>query len=365
MPKLLRGPPAPRAVRLPRVVDVRVVVSASDRKARTRSAGATVARRALLIGLLAYVALQFGFRQAVLADALPVADPIWGDKLATLQARPTPPTLLALGSSRTQLAFDATAFTAATGSDSFNFGTPAGGPATCNLYLRRLLAAGHRPQTILLELHPGFLHPGEPPFEARWLHPYRLRGDEPDRLRSFGWTLPDPPQHGWRGHLAATSVWRMGLLNEAAPVWLPCPFGLTPTGRGDARGWVPGIDLPPAERATALRRTFTHYADVLTRYDVGGPGCEAVRDTLALCRAHGIRGAVLLAPESSEHRGWYGEAGSAKITAFAASLGVPVIDARDWLPDALIADGHHLTPDGARAFTGRLAAEWGRGGWAK
>ena len=84
----------------------------------------------------------------------------------------------------------------------------------------------------------------------------------------------------------------------------------------------------------------------------------AVRDTLAVCREHGIRAVVLLTPESSEHRGWYGPDGYAAVGRFAHSLGVPVIDARDWLPDALIADGHHLTPSGASAFTDRLAREW-------
>ena len=331
--------------------------------ARTPRVRGNRARRGLAAAVVAYLLLQAAVRQAVVSDTLPVADPIWASKFAVLRACPTPPALLALGSSRTEAAFDAAAFTAATGTDGFNFGTPAGGPLTTNLYLRRLLAAGVRPDTVLLELHPGFLAPGDPPFEARWLHPYRLRAGEPDQLRRLGWAAADPPGLGWRGHLSATTVWRIGLLDGFAPVWLPCPFGLTPAGRTDPRGWTPGVDLRPAERAAALKRTFDHYAAVLSRYDVGGPGCEAVRDTLAVCRANGIRAAVLLTPESSEHRGWYGPAGYAAVAAFAGSLGVQVIDARDWLPDALIADGHHLTPAGARAFTARLAAGWGSGEW--
>jgi hypothetical protein len=69
-------------------------------------------------------------------------------------------------------------------------------------------------------------------------------------------------------------------------------------------------------------------------------------------------------PESSEFRGWYGPAGYAAVTAFAQQLsgefGVPVYDARDWVSDDGFADGHHLIPAGAEAFTDRLAAEWGK-----
>lgn len=322
---------------------------------RTR---ATTARRALLIGLAVFAVLQLGFREAVVTDRLTVGDPVWTYRWDGLRHRPDPPTLLAVGSSRTQMAFAATRFTDATGIDSYNFATPAGGSLTTALYVRRLLAEGVRPNSLLVELHPGFLTPSDPPFEARWLHPYRLRPGEPEQLRAYGWAVPDPPQHGWRGYLAATSVWRMGLLNEFAPVWLPCPFGLTPSARTDSRGWVEGIVISAAEKPRAIERTREHYAPVLEHYHVGGPGCAAVRDILAVCREHGIRATLLLTPESSEHRGWYGPAGYAAVTRFAHSLGVPVVDARDWLPDELIADGHHLTPAGAAVFTDRLAAEW-------
>jgi hypothetical protein len=344
----LRGPHAPRAVFLAGWA------YASARGARDRAGtarGTLAARRALISAVVAYLLTQAAARQAVLAEALPVGDPIWQDKFARLQAGP-PPERIAVGSSRTQLAVKAGDLPS-----TFNFGTPAGGPLTCHLYVRRLLAAGHRPRSVLLELHPGFLTPGDPPFEARWLHPCRLRGDEVVALRALGWTVPTPPQDTWRGHLAATTVWRLGLLDGYARTWLPCPFGLTPAGRGDRHGWVPGVDLPAAERPRALAETRAHYAAALDQFRVGGAGCAAVRATVELCRAHDIAVTLLLAPESSEHRGWYGP-GYADVTAFARSLGAPLIDAREWLPDAQIADGHHLTPAGAAAFTARLAREW-------
>jgi hypothetical protein len=86
---------------------------------------------------------------------------------------------------------------------------------------------------------------------------------------------------------------------------------------------------------------------------------------LARCAEHDIRAAVVLMPESSAFRGWYGPAGYAAATAFARKLsdefGVPVYDAREWVPDDGFADGHHMIPAGAETFTDRLAEAWGEG----
>lgn len=214
---------------------------------------------------------------------------------------------------------------------------------------------------MLVELHPCFLTPRFPPFEGQWLHAYRLREDEPDHLHRFGWPVEPPPHHGWKGYVTAFGAYRFSVLNRYWPEMLPCPFGLTVGVRSDPLGFVPGIDLPPADRPRALERTRVQYSPVLAGYDVGGPGVAAARDMLAVCRERGVRAAVVLSPESSEFRGWYGAAGFTAARRLADDLGrefgVTVIDARDWVPDAGIADGHHLTPDGAAVYTDRLASE--------
>ncbi len=344
-------------------------------------------RRAVLAGLAAFLAAQAGLNVAVRREWVPVRDPVFAEKFDLLRPHanfftphPNPPPqggrerevlrVLALGSSRTQLGFDAARFAGHFGGrvEAFNFGCPAAGPMTAALYLRRLLAAGVTPDGLLLELHPCFLTPLDPPFEARWLYPYRLRPGEPEVLRGFGWDLP-PPQHlGPRGYLTAAHSFRYGLLNRYAPVLLPCPYGLTVGARSDALGFVAGVELPPAGRPRAVERTFEQYAPALAEYHVGGPGCAAVRDVLARCAEHGIRAAVVLMPESSEFRGWYGPEGYAAVTAFArglaAEFGVPLFDAREWVPDAETADGHHLTAAGAAVFTDRLAEAVASGQWS-
>jgi hypothetical protein len=326
------------------------------------------ARSAVVAGAVLFLLAQAGFNHAVRTEAIPVRDPVFAEKFdlfrqrAAFFAPPTPdrPTrVLAVGSSRTHLAFDAGRFAAAGQNvEAFNFGCPAAGPMTSALYLRRLFAAGATADLVLVELHPGFLTPHTPAFEGQWLHAYRLREDEPALLRGFGHDQPTPPHHGWRGYLTAFGAYRFAVLNRYWPEMLPCPFGLTVGVRSDPLGFVPGIDLSPADRPKALERTRVQYSPVLAGYDVGGPGVAAVRDMLAQCKGRDIRTAVVVSPESSEFRSWYGDAGRATFARFAAELaaefGAGVIDARDWVPDAAIADGHHLTPAGAGVFTDRL-----------
>jgi len=340
---------------------VAIVTVAPAPGRRVRSARSC---RAVLIGVLVFVLFQVGLNLAIQENIVPVRDPVYTEKYDFLAphedyyAEPAEPVrVMALGSSRTQLAFDSHRFeeNSPRPVSAFNFGCPAAGPITDALYFRRLLEAGVRPDLLLVELHPGFLAKADPPFEARWLHTYRLRPEEIETLHSYGWDVPSPPHHGWKGWLASSHGYRMGLLNRYWPTMLACPYGLTVGIRSDDRGFVPGIEFPAHERPRALQRTHAEYAPVLADYHVGGAGCAAVRDVLARCKEHGIQAAVVLMPESSEFRGWYGAAGYAEITEFAESLGVPVHDTRTWVPDTEFADGHHLTARGAERFTVRLA----------
>ncbi len=349
----------------------------------TSGHGQARGRTAVLAGVVLFLAAQAGLNVAIRNDWLPVRDPVYAEKTDLLRrhngfyATPTdaaqPLRFLALGSSRTQLGFDAARFADHFGGrvEAFNFGCPGAGPLTEALYLRRLLAAGVRPDFVLIEVHPCCLDALDPPFETRWLHKFRLRPGEPELLRSLGWDVPTPEHFGPRGYLTAASAFRFAFLNCYAPVLLPCPYGLTVGARSDAHGYLPGLDMKPAEKPRALERTYKQYAQALDGYHVGEPGCAAVRDMLGLCAERGIRAAVVLMPESSAFRGWYGPAGYAEVTAHAqrltADFGVRLYDAREWVPDGGFVDGHHMIPAGANTFTDRLAKEWGegQGAWGK
>lgn len=369
---------AVRVPLLPCVTRIEVVHRNPDRP-RQQTSRSSRGRRAVFWGISLFVMIQVSMNLAIRQDIVPVRDPIWFEKLQFLQRyggffpepfgddRAVPRRLLALGSSRTQLAFNASRLQCTLAEISqqpiraFNFGCPAAGAMTCALYFRRLLDMGCVTDELLVEIHPGFIAEHEPPFEGRWLHLYRLSEAEVQTLRGFGWALEDPPQHSWKGWLTAAGSYRMSLLNRYAPVLLPCPYGLTLGSKSNADGFVCGVEMPRDRYVKALARTRQEYAPVLENYRVGGPGPAAIRDILAICRARGIAATVILMPESSEHREWYGVEGHDSLATFIASLKrefeIPVIDAREWVPDEGFADGHHLTGSGATIFTDRLACE--------
>lgn len=360
----------PRVVRVEIITDVPKTKSSRNRARR--------GRRAVLGGILLFFATQAGLNLAIRNDWIPIRDPIYFEKFEVFQKRTTffaprppsaPPRVMALGSSRTQLAFNPRVVEGIChrdGSpvDAFNFGCPAAGPMTCALYLRRMLEAGAKPDYVLVEIHPGFLTPLDPPYESRWLHGYRINPEELEMLHGFGWNAPTPSHHGWKGWMASSRAFRYALLNRYAPAMLPCPYGLTIGAKVAPDGYVRGMEVKATDKPRALERTHAEYAPTFPDYRTGGPGVEALRDILTRCRDNGIRAAVVLMPESSEYRSWYGPDGLQRVSELAATLsrefGVPAVDAREWVPDNGFADGHHLTARGAWIYTQRLTTEFVR-----
>jgi hypothetical protein len=362
-----------------RIARADVVTDAPPRSARTNHGRR--ARTAVLAGVLLFVVAQVASHRVIDSEAVPLRDPIYAEKIGLLKRHPEffSPTaararLLAVGSSRTQLCLDAERLSDDRTS-AFNFGCAGCGPVANALYQRRLLDDGVTFDAALIELHPAMLadplsvaevcapgpapqRPATVPFEARWLHDYRLRRHEVDTLRGFGWPIDTPSQFRPAGPLQTAHTFRYAVLNAYAPSLLPCPFGLGLLDRTDARGHVPGIEITPEKRAEYLAQAYAEYFAAFADYRPGGPAVAAVRDMLTQLQARGIRATLLLTPESSEFRSWYGPGKRAVISAFAVELahefGAPLIDAREWLPDAEFADGHHVTPDGTRTFTDRL-----------
>lgn len=334
----------------------------------------------MAVGLAVAAAAQVGLGVAVRTEQSSLRDPVYFDKLALLRSHPAfypagssaadrPTTVLLVGSSRTLNAVDAGAagrqLSAALGrpAEVFNFAQAGAGPVTNAVYVRRLVADGAKPDFVLIEVHPVFLagQRADPP-EARWLLPFRLRPDELPVVRRMGFPAADPATHGPRGLLAPLYEFRFLILDRYAPGLLMQNSRLT-GGRGPD-GW--GFDrareaVPPGERGVLLGRTHAQYADYFPGYRPTGPGVAGLRDTLDRCRDAGWRAGLVLMPESSELRGWYPPAGLAELDAALAGLGaeygVPVFDARTWVPDELSGDGHHLTGPGADALTARLTRD--------
>jgi hypothetical protein len=348
-----------------------VVVRPQPAPRRTRRAGLAVA-----LGLAAFAACQLLTDQAIRNEWVPLRDPIYFDKLDLLRTHPAffqppaegrPLTVLCLGSSRTLNAVDPDVLGPALAAElgrpveAFNFGQAGAGPVTVAVYARRLIAAGVRPDVVLVEVHPAFLAGQRPdPPESRWLLPVRLRPEELPLVRAMGFPADDPPAHGLRGRLAPWYEYRYLIVDRYAP-FLLMGGKLNAGHEPNARGFARHPPVEPDDARVLLALTRRQYADHMPGFRPNGCGVNAVRDTLGQCRAAGWRTVMVMLPESSVFRGWYDPDGFRQIDAvvggLSAEFGTPVIDARTWVPDELVADGHHLTGPGADVVSEKLARD--------
>lgn len=333
----------------------------------------------LAVGLAVVVAAQLLTGWAIHTDRVPLRDPLYLDKLEALRGLPgfnpdapvtqKPLTVVFVGSSRTLVAVDAGAVGPALSTqfgkpvEAFNFGTAGAGPVTCAVYLRRLLADGVKPDAVVIEVLPALLAAQVEAPEARWFPVIRLRPEEIPVVRGYGFPAQPPAAHGYRGWLVPWHEYRMPLVGRYAGALSLTPFPMAARKNHDAHGFERWhLTGKPLDRAKMLGRTRREYAAYLDGYAPGGCGVAAVRDALEACRGANVKAALLLAPESSEFRAWYTEPGKSRIVPLLTELareagGAVLIDAREWVADELLVDGHHLTGEGVDAFTARLTCE--------
>jgi hypothetical protein len=223
---------------------------------------------------------------------------------------------------------------------------------------RRLRREGVTPRWLVLEVLPPALTNEHP----QMLRDCMTASDYPILSRYL-----DPTYLKYRYALSRLGVWcqhRNHLLERTAPEWAeggavaPSGFQLLPLG-GD---WVHTPDrLTPEELRRALDRARAQYYAELQGFTISPRSDGAARELLALCRADGVRVALLLTPEGSEFRSWYTADAERRLSEWCAAVsrdsGAPLIDARRWLSDECFFDSHHVLAPGAEAFTRRLEAE--------
>jgi hypothetical protein len=335
---------------------------------------------AVMVGLALFFSIQICTGVAIRAEWSPLRDPLYFDRLALLKKYPAfrpgpnplpdkPVTVLFIGTSRTLHGVDAkAAATYLTGLvgrpvEVFNFGQAGAGPVTTAVYLRRLMQDGVKPDVVLVEVHPVYLagqRPDAP--ETRWLLPFRLRPDELSIACEMGFPAPRPVTHGKRGLYAPLYDYRFLILDRYMPYLLMTDHRLNGGHEPDAYGFARlNEEVTPDVRAALLARVSPYHADYFPGYRPTGPGTIATRATLDQCRTAGWPAALVLMPESSEILGSYPSEGLRELDGllanWSAEYRVPLFDARRWVPDPLIEDGHHLAGLGADLLTERLSRE--------
>ena len=291
----------------------------------------------------------------------------YGTRLGLLRQRmaeaPGRPLALVVGSSRLGLGFLPERLPPLKTADGeavvpFNFTHLAAGPVVNLVNLRRLAREKVRPRWVVLELNPPCMeHEGDStaitmaaaadlPVVQRYFNPFK----------AYAIYL--------RGRLNPWYSWRLGILRQCAPHWATDAGGedritLGPLG-GDA-GWMLQDQIDAETRRRRFDAARAIYHDSLGHYHIDAVTDRALRESLDLCRQKRIECVLLITPESSEFRSWYNAEGLEAFGRYCDGLrkeyGVPIIDARSWVPDELFTDGHHPLRAGAEAFTDRLGRE--------
>lgn len=323
-----------------------------------------VAATAILSGAAAFAFLYLGLLAAAEVTWL-VRDPVYADKERRLsrieRAAPGTPVVLFLGTSRIGYGFEAGRVPQATDGkiEAFNFGIPATGPVTHLLYLRRLLAAGHRPDLLLVEiLPPALADLPDGPLEGRFTAGNRFRKAELDTVAEYRFPVAQLRTQ-WRESLV--NPWysyRFHLLGRLSPTMLPWNVRFDWGRPPDPRGWNAAIGPEPVgEQAEAgFQQATREYAGILRTTRPGGPAVAALNELLRLARDHGVPTRLVLMPEAERFQALYPQKYQLTLNQLLEELArhTPIHDARNWVPAEGFRDGHHLNRNGAALFTDRL-----------
>jgi hypothetical protein len=327
----------------------------------------------LLWGIATFIVLQLGMAVAIETFMPDWRDPVYGIKFRRLTQRTVAapmrgPTVVMVGSSRVEHGLLAhnleDQLSAACGQRvvAFNFGLSGAGPVTEQLVVRRMLAAGIRPDLLLIEVLAPALAGQIAPGEMGRLTPDRLYLNELAVMARYGPSLGDLRSEWWQGWPVPAFSHRYAILARTAPQLLPGRVPSDSLSHIDA--WGVG-ELPTMPTRAAYRRNvelmLASYRPSLTGFHIGGPACAGLRDLLELCRRERLQPMLVLMPEGRPFRALYSEDAWEQIVTFLGGLSrefdAPLVNGRDWVADEQFTDSHHLLPGGAAVFTDRLGRE--------
>jgi hypothetical protein len=243
----------------------------------------------------------------------------------------------------------------------FNMALVGGGPVMELLTFRRLMADGVRPDAVLVEYWPAFLNETGTYHEAARLDRHRLRPCDAQTVREF---FPEATYGDWQcSRLDPVGTQRRNAWNQLLPGGLPRAGRIDglwkridPWGRLTDRDSVTDAERP------GLREVHAgYYRPLFAGYEVSAVADRALRTLFRECTEAGIPAEMLQMPDNPAFAEWVPDA-ARKLAAdhesrLRADLGVPWIDAREWVTPDQMPDRIHLLTPGATIFTRRLTAE--------
>jgi hypothetical protein len=345
---------------------------APRRKSRRAQRLATHTRACLLWGAGFFIAAHLALLIGTQGRWPQLRDPEFGYKLNSLrqqtEAEPDRPLLVCLGSSRTGQGMRLGVIPEMTTPKgppllTYNFSQVGSGPLGELVCLRRLLDAGIRPNWLAIEVLPPLLGRNSDAVGDSKVGASRLTWNDVCLLRHYVAQPLALVHHWFQGQLAPWHAHRFSIMNHYASNWLPWRLRLDHWKALDARGWSDlGLDTEiPVKNPAAFEVARNTYVEELKHFAIAPMQDRALRDLLALCRQEGIPTVLYLMPEGRLFQSWYVPATRACIDRYLTCLSeechVPIVDARNWMPDDLFLDSHHLDRRGATHFARRFGKE--------
>jgi hypothetical protein len=244
----------------------------------------------------------------------------------------------------------------------YNLAVRGDGPLNEVLNLERMLAAGIRPDLLLVEVLPAYLSKqGEIHFDL--IAAERMSLSDLSLLRHLHLPVERLKRRSWRCWGLPWYIHRLEILTRFVPDLLPRNLRQDESRHCDDSGWQEhGYDESREGRTRATGYAWACYHGILSHYSLGNSFCSMLRVLLDRCHAEGIPTALVRMPESPSFRSYYAANAEAQINVFLKELtaahGNPIINAQAWVDDELaFIDGHHLLPRGAARFSKRLGRE--------
>lgn len=326
--------------------------------------------------LTLFAASQLGLAIAIEGWLPELRDPRYACRAKQLIRRtagvgPKPLCVVMLGSSRVRDGFNSSELEARLARQFrrpivvYNFGIPGAGPVANLLHFERLIAAGVKPDLLLVETTPTLLD-GQTgrPAEAGYFTADRLWRAELELVGRYGLPAVRLRREWLADWLAPCHAHRYAIVSRLLPNMLPIGLRLTAERDLDASGWQVHNHRPltAEECRRGLQTAWQDFGEGLRTFQICQAACRAQRDLLARCREEQIAAAMIWMPEGKRFQSWYPPAAERDIrrhlSALCEEFAVPLIDARNWIEEDGFVDSHHLRYVGAAQFTERLEREF-------
>lgn len=324
-------------------------------------------RRALPWYAVGFVAVQIALGMAADCYWPGVRDPDFEDLKEIVQQRqaemPGRPLVLFFGSSRMKSALRAERLNHPEDPAAplvINAAVSGSGPMLHDVYLRRWLNAGIRPDLIFLEILPMSLSIQDGAAIEEYKNGERYCAAEAVHIWPY---YAQPIRLCWRWAIARAcpAHHNQAELREALAIDVRAAGKFKRASGRDDYGWLRGSAAkPPEVMQRALEANLDFYHPALTQPAVAPGAMQAMRSVITLALKERITIVLVVPPESSAFRSYCPGATASQVNAvrgLADDLGVTLLDHSAWIDDEGFWDGHHPTVPGANQYTQRFAKE--------